>query len=91
MTTHDYGTSKRSPGDLDALSLGCADMVLQQPEPQRPRPTTTTTAYDLPSPRTTRARCQRVHLRAGGGRALSHHHGMEALWNGTAHASKPGF
>ena len=35
MTTHDYGTSKRSPGDLDALSLGCADMVLQQPEPQR--------------------------------------------------------
>ena len=35
MTTHDHGASKRSPGDLDALSLGCADMVLQQFEPQR--------------------------------------------------------
>jgi hypothetical protein len=35
MTSHDYGTSKRSPGDLDALSLGCADLMLQQPEPDR--------------------------------------------------------
>ena len=37
MTTHDYGTMKRSPGDLDALSLGCADLMLQQPqiEPDR--------------------------------------------------------
>ena len=35
MTTHDYGTSKRSPGDLDALSLGCADMVPSSLEPQR--------------------------------------------------------
>ena len=28
MTTHDYATSKRSPGDLDALSLGCSHLVL---------------------------------------------------------------
>lgn len=35
MTSHDYGTSKRSAGDLDALSLGCTDLMLQQSEPQR--------------------------------------------------------
>lgn len=28
MTTHDYGSTKRSAGDLDALSLGCADLLL---------------------------------------------------------------
>lgn len=35
MTTHDFATSKRSAGDLDALSLGCSDLMLQQPEPTR--------------------------------------------------------
>lgn len=35
MTTHDYGTSKRSAGDLDALSLGCADLMLAPPEAPR--------------------------------------------------------
>jgi phage terminase large subunit-like protein len=35
MTTHDYASSKRSAGDLDALSLGCSDLMLQQPEPTR--------------------------------------------------------
>ena len=39
MTTHDYATSKRSPGDLDALSLGCADLVLEQPAPATPQAT----------------------------------------------------
>lgn len=39
MTTHDYATSKRSPGDLDALSLGCADLVLEQPAPTTPQAT----------------------------------------------------
>ena len=28
MTTHDFATSQRSPGDLDALSLGLHDMLL---------------------------------------------------------------
>ena len=32
MTSHDYATSKRSAGDLDALSLGCSDLMLQPPE-----------------------------------------------------------
>ena len=35
MTTHDFATTSRSPGDLDALSLGLADLVLSPvDEPQ---------------------------------------------------------
>lgn len=35
MTSHDYSTSKRSPGDLDALSLGLSTLVLVPPPPAR--------------------------------------------------------
>ena len=45
MTSHDFGTSRRSPGDLDALSLGLAELMLavntdpiEQPRTQRSRP-----------------------------------------------------
>jgi len=31
MTSHNYATSKRSPGDLDALSLGLSTLVLEPP------------------------------------------------------------
>ena len=31
MTTHDFATTQRSPGDLDALSLGVHDMLLTTP------------------------------------------------------------
>ena len=44
MTTHDYGTSKRSPGDLDALSLGCADLMLLKPQANTSAPRTITAA-----------------------------------------------
>lgn len=35
MTSHDYGTSKRSPGDLDALSLGLSTLMLEPPAEDR--------------------------------------------------------
>lgn len=44
MTSHDYSTSKKSPGDLDALSLGLATLMLGTAtltaEASRPRITT---------------------------------------------------
>ena len=33
MTTHDFATTRRSPGDLDALSLGLAELMLTQGAP----------------------------------------------------------
>lgn len=37
MTTHDYGTSKRSVGSIDALSLGCSDLMLRRIDaPEQP-------------------------------------------------------
>lgn len=35
MTSHDFGTNPRSPGDLDALSLGIAELMLATPTPAR--------------------------------------------------------
>lgn len=35
MTTHDFATSRRSPGDLDALSLGLAELMLTTPATRR--------------------------------------------------------
>ena len=32
MTTHDFATTSRSPGDIDALSLGLAELMLTTPE-----------------------------------------------------------
>ena len=31
MTTHDFATTDRSPGDLDALSLGVHELLLGAP------------------------------------------------------------
>lgn len=42
MTTHDFATTRRSPGDLDALSLGLTEMMLATAQTptytDRPRP-----------------------------------------------------
>lgn len=36
MTTHDFATAKRSPGDLDALSLGLAELMLAKTSNAKP-------------------------------------------------------
>ncbi len=42
MTTHDFATMKRSPGDIDALSLGLAELMLAKTvNAAPPRPTIT--------------------------------------------------
>ena len=45
MTSHDFATTRRSPGDLDALSLGLAELMLSSslaPATEAPpRPTIT--------------------------------------------------
>ena len=44
MTSHDFATTRRSPGDLDALSLGLAELMLTHPN------TTKNTSAPAPVP-----------------------------------------
>lgn len=44
MTTHDFATSSKSPGDLDALSLGLHEILLSVAPPSPPRYAATASA-----------------------------------------------